>query len=157
MQQISKQLSDLISSVRPQLDAMSEAMAGEKPYAQKWSRKEILGHLIDSAANNHQRFVRMQELRDIGPFRYTQDHWTNSQHYQQEAWTDLIQLWFFYNKHLAHVISGLNSDYLNATCDVGDPQPATLEQIVRDYLRHVHHHLDQILGSEDPLNRKHWK
>jgi hypothetical protein len=67
MQQISKQLSNLISSVCPQLDAMSEAMAGEKPYAQKWSRKEILGHLIDSAANNHQRFVRMQELLGARP------------------------------------------------------------------------------------------
>jgi hypothetical protein len=115
MKQISKQLSDLIAGVRPQLDAISETRAAEKPVAQKWSPKEILGHLIDSAANNH------------------------------------------FNKHLAHVVAGIDPASLTATCDVGDPQPATLELIVRDYVRHVRHHLDQILGGDDPLHRKQWE
>ena len=71
----------------------------------------------------------------------------NVQEYQQEAWPDLIQLWFFYNKHLAHIIANVNSDSLTATCDVGEAGPVTLEFVVQDYIRHLRHHLDQILGS----------
>jgi hypothetical protein len=157
MQQASKQLSDIISSGRPRLESIPEGVADEKPYAQKWSRKEILGHLIDSAANNHQRFVRMQELRDIGTFRYSQEHWVRSQAYQREAWLELIQFWFFYNRHLAHVIANVKSESLAATCDVGEAQPVTLELVVRDYIRHVQHHLDQIFSTDDPRNRKRWE
>jgi hypothetical protein len=156
MQEISRQLRELILAVRPRLDALPENLASDKPCAQKWSRKEILGHLIDSASNNHQRFVRMQELRHLGTFRYSQEHWVSSQHYQQEPWSDLIDLWYAYNSHLAHVISGIHPDSLTATCDVGGPLPLTLEQVVRDYVRHVEHHIDQILGSDDPMHRKPW-
>ena len=131
--------------------------ASAKPYGEKWSFKETLGHLIDSASNNHQRFVRMQEVSHIGAFRYSQDHWVNSQGYASEPWRDLIDLWFRYNRHLVHVIANVDPASLSHLCDVGDTQPATLELIITDYIRHVEHHLKQILSGVDPRSREHWK
>jgi hypothetical protein len=74
MRSVADQLSETVRAAKPRLLAISEARASEKRYADKWSLKEILGHLVDSAANNHQRIVRMQELRNIGVFTYTHEH-----------------------------------------------------------------------------------
>ena len=92
MIEISRQLKEVINSARPRLLSIAEARATEKPYADKWSIKEVLGHLIDSAANNHQRIVRMQESENIGPFSYAQQHWVLAQRYQVESWPDIVNL-----------------------------------------------------------------
>ena len=68
MQSTSKELEELLEETQPKLLALGEGRASEKPFPEKWSLKEILGHLVDSAANNHQRMVRMQERSDIGAF-----------------------------------------------------------------------------------------
>ena len=157
MYSASRHLEEIIASAYTQLSAISEERASAKPYGEKWSFKEILGHLIDSASNNHQRFVRMQEVPHIGTFRYSQEHWVNSQGYASEPWRDLVDLWFRYNRHLVHIIAHVDPAALSHLCDVGDTQPATLKLIIDDYVRHVEHHLQQILSGVDPRNRKHWK
>lgn len=157
MKSAANNLASIVNSAYPRLRAISESQASEQPYHEKWSFKGVLGHLIDSAANNHQRFVRMQELPNIGTFRYSQEHWVRSQHYESEPWSDLVELWHRYNLHLVHVIEHVNPDSLGNLCDVGDPQPVSLKLIIEDYVRHVEHHLKQILSGVDPKKREHWK
>jgi hypothetical protein len=147
-------LKEVIDTTVPHLKSISELRASEKPYPEKWSIKEILGHLIDSAANNHQRIVRMQEILDIGTFRYTQLHWVSSQNYQKETWLDIVEFWHRYNAHLSHIIEQIAPGLLVHVCDVGLPQPVTLEFIIEDYINHLEHHLGQILSDNDPRERK---
>ena len=149
--EIARRLADEVEAAHARLKSISEQRASEKPSPEKWAFKEILGHLIDSASNNHQRIVRMQEIRDIGTFRYSQEHWVNAQKYRLEPWANLVELWYHYNNHLAHIISRVEPSALSNTCEVGDPRPVSLQHIIEDYLRHVQHHLDQIF---DPQHHK---
>ncbi len=150
-------LRGIVESARQRLLEISEQQSSEKPYPEKWSIKQILGHLVDSASNNHQRIVRMQEIPDIGVFRYNQMHWVECQQYQSESFSDLVNTWYFANRHLAHVIEHIDKGSLSHVCDLGYPQPVTLRFIVEEYVRHVRHHIDQIFSGEDPRTRKTWK
>lgn len=150
-------LAKVVNSAYPRLLAISEALASEKPYSEKWSFKGVLGHLIDSAANNHQRIVRMQETPHIGTLRYSQEHWVSVQHYESEAWNELVELWYRFNLHLIHVITHVDPETLENLCDVGDSQPASLKLVIQDYVRHVEHHLKQILSGVGPRDRELWK
>ena len=156
MRSVAAQISETVHTAKPRLLAISDARASEKPYADKWSLKEILGHLVDSAANNHQRIVRMQETRDIGVFTYTQQHWVDSQKYQSQRWDAIVELWFHYNVHLAHIIGEVDSRTLEHVCDMGYASPATLTFVIEDYLRHVKHHLAQLFNDKDPREREKW-
>ena len=71
---------------------------------EKWSPREIVGHLIDSAANNHQRFVRAQFTDDLVFAGYQQEEWVEAQRYRDEPWNDLVQLWQLYNRHILHIV-----------------------------------------------------
>ena len=124
-----------------------------------WAPIEVLGHLIDSAANNHQRFVRAQFTDELVFAGYEQNGWVSSQKYLEESWSDLIQLWSSYNLHLHHVASAIPADVLTKSRDkhnldqiafnaVSTSKPATLEYFIRDYVDHLRHHLDQIFGEE---------
>ena len=125
---------------------------------ENWSCIEILGHLVDSAANNHQRFVRAQFTDDLVFSGYEQDGWVSVQRYRDESWPDLIQLWSSYNQHFLHVFAAIpeatrtnlrekhNLDEI-ALVAVPRNQPATLEYLMRDYVDHLRHHLNQIFAE----------
>jgi hypothetical protein len=153
---IAQDLREAIDAAKPRLLSIAESKASAKPHPDKWSIKETLGHLVDSAGNNHQRIVRMQEVADIGKFSYAQLHWVSSQHYQSEPWTDVVNVWYSLNRHLSHVIEHINPDSLNNICDMGYPAPATLRFVAEDYVRHIRHHLDQIFSDADPTQRTKW-
>ena len=110
----------------------------------EWSAKQIVGHLIDSAANNHQRFVRAQQSDPLVMPGYEQNHWVSSQGYQEADWSHLVTLWMHLNLHLVDVIGHLPPDKYSVACVIGDSQPLTLEALVIDYLRHLQHHIAQI-------------
>jgi hypothetical protein len=135
----------LLDHAPKELAAVSEADRESKPAPDKWSRKEILGHLIDSASNNHQRFVRAQLSAELKLPAYEQDAWVNIQRYQNESWESLVQFWKSYNFHLLHVISSIPESAIHNYCFIGSNEPVTLEFLVEDYIRHVKHHLEQIL------------
>lgn len=153
MKGVAQRLIETVRSVHPGLLSIAENDASRKPYEEKWSRKEILGHLIDSASNNHQRIVRMQEVSDIGTFRYAQDHWVKVQNYQTESWADLVELWHWYNIHLANIIDHIAPAALDHVCDVGYPKQVTLHYLLDDYVDHLEHHLGQIFSEGDPRKR----
>jgi hypothetical protein len=121
-----------------------DAKATQKPRTDKWSRKEILGHLIDSAANNHQRFVRVQYLKDTNFPSYDQEKWVNIQKYGLRTWKELLLLWKSYNIHLAHIIDTMPAEYLQIPCTIGSSEPLTVGYVVVDYLGHMQHHIIQL-------------
>ena len=127
------------------LRAIPEAQAALRPSGMTWSRKQILGHLIDSASNNHQRFVRAQLQREMKFPPYVQDLWVAAQGCDEREWADLVDLWRAYNRHLLHVASRIPEDALDNACIVADDEPSTLRHHVIDYIVHMRHHLRQIL------------
>ena len=125
------------------MSAIPEDAASKKPAPNKWSKKEILGHLIDSAANNHQRFMRLQLQTEISLPGYDQDDWVRLNGYQQRTWNEIVTLWSAYNRHLASVIESLDDSALGHVWHSPDGD-VTLEFIASDYVRHLKHHLAQI-------------
>src|SRR6185295_18258862 len=136
-----------IRNATTRLHAISAEQSCE-PVADGWSRKETLGHLVDSATNNHHRFVRAQFTDDLEFSGYEQDGWVSAQKYRNESWPDLIQLWSSYNLHLLHLVSVIPADILTKsrakhTLDqiafnlVPQDEPATLEYLIRDYVDHL--------------------
>jgi hypothetical protein len=127
------------------LQQISEETAAHKPQPATWSRKEILGHLLDSAANNLQRFVRMQLQDHLELPGYDQDGWVRIQRYQELEWGEILQMWEMYNRHLARLIATVNPDALKHTWKSPDGEIVNLEFVMRDYIVHMKHHMDQIL------------
>lgn len=130
----------------PKLKAIGDAESAAPRAPGKWSKREILGHLIDSAANNHQRFVRAQQVSKLEFPPYAQDEWVTFQHYNQRPWTELVALWCEYNRHLAHIMAHCDSEHLETPCVIEYENPVTLLWLMTDYLDHLNHHLKQILS-----------
>jgi hypothetical protein len=126
------------------LENLDEAKASQKFRPDKWSRKEILGHLIDSASNNHQRFVRAQYLKDANFISYEQKEWVNIQRYGSRSWKDLLGFWRSYNLHLAHIIEHMPIECLKVSAVLGSYGQVTIGYLVVDYLGHMQHHIRQI-------------
>lgn len=111
----------------------------------KWTRKETLGHLIDSAANNHYRFVRVQMFDNLLLPTFDQEAWVACQNYRSESWENLVLLWASYNLHLLHIMSCLPVDKQNNRCQIGNGEAVTLRALMENYVNHLKHHLRQIL------------
>ena len=136
------------------LSISDEESAREKAPG-KWSPKEIIGHLIDSASNNHQRFVRAQFQSDLVFPGYDQDAWVLFQAYGDAHWVELVTLWKTFNIQIARIMenspesvrksprSKHNLDKL-AWQPVPADKPATLDYFMNDYVDHLKHHLTQI-------------
>lgn len=138
------ELREVAASFSSELLAADPGAAARRMSPTTWSPKEVLGHLIDSAANNHQRFVRAQQVDPLVLAGYDQNHWVRSQGYQDADWPHLVNLWLHLNLHLADVIARIPADRYGVQCRVGDNEPGTLELLVIDYLRHLRHHMAQI-------------
>jgi hypothetical protein len=144
MQNTALELERILDEARPRLLAMDEAAAQQRPDAEKWSWKEIMGHLIDSAANNHQRFVRLQIEPTLSLPSYRQPDWVRVQHYRDRRWSELVELWNAYNRHLAHIMRHADPQAAGHVWKAPDGDLA-LAFLMTDYLKHLRHHLAQIL------------
>jgi hypothetical protein len=110
----------------------------------KWVMKEILGHIIDSAANNHQRFVRAQFTDPFIWPDYDGEAWVSLHRYRERSWVELVDLWVALNRQVAVVVESVAAEKLQTVCHIGSNEAVTLEWLVRDYLRHLRHHLAQL-------------
>jgi hypothetical protein len=136
-----------IASIHSLLLKLSENES-KLPYREAgWSKKETLGHLIDSALNNHQRFVRAAlDGFYEGPF-YQQEGWVGIHGYKSMAWSNLVEHWRLQNELLCEVVERIPEERLDAPCRVGGNTPVTLRFLVEDYLNHLDHHARQIAGA----------
>ncbi len=144
MTELSNRLETLVWKTKQHFDDVSDAESSKAAIAGGWSRKQILGHLIDSASNNHQRFVRALLQDEIHLPNYDQEGCVRVERYQELQWGQLVALWASYNRFLAHVLSGVPETKLSTPCFIGDNPVMTLEELAVDYLHHMEHHLEQI-------------
>jgi hypothetical protein len=129
------------------LARFSEAECEDRLSPERWSKKEVIGHLIDSASNNHQRFVRSQIASGQDFPGYEQEQWVRIQNYQSVRWSDVIDLWRAYNTHLLHVAGCMSDEGQRATCRVKGGNEVTLAGLFVDYVDHLEHHLRKMLGQ----------
>lgn len=144
---IASDLGRTVAQAKPLLMKLDNADTSTSPSEGKWSKKEILGHLLDSASNNHQRFVRAALQGGLTFPGYDQNPLVELQHFNDVDWNFLVDFWASYNRFLAHVINNFPAEAAPITCNIGDHPPATLEWIASDYVEHLKHHLNQVLGQ----------
>jgi len=158
MQNFLDDFRETIETAEKRLLSISEQQSRISRAEGKWSPKEIIGHLIDSAANNHQRFVGAQFKDDLAFSGYEQEDCVRVQGYNQEPWQQLIQLWRHYNLHLLHVMSLVPEQTLTkprsthnldqiAWKTIAGNEIVTLDYFMRDYVAHMKNHLSQITDT----------
>ena len=135
-----KYILDIVPNI---LTEIGEENMSVKPLPTKWSKKEIIGHLIDSATNNHQRFVRGQ-FEHNPEIRYEQNKWNEFSFYQQIDSNQIIAFWTIYNRQLLEIICRISADNLKKQVKVGD-NLLTIEFLIVDYVEHLEHHLKQVI------------
>jgi hypothetical protein len=159
MQDYVRDLIATVNEAEPALLALGDASTARRPAPGKWSAREIVGHLIDSASNNHRRFVMAPTGAHLVFEGYDPDAWVAAGRYQEAPWPELVTLWAAFNRHLARVMAAVALDDLIrprarhnlhelAWQPIPQDRPATLDEFMRDYVGHLQHHLRQVLGDE---------
>jgi hypothetical protein len=131
------------------LSALTDEQAAVRPAGtDSWSPKQELGHLIDSAVNNHLRFIRASLEGEYSGPGYDQGGWVRAHGYHDWPWQNLIDAWRQHNVVLVQVITRIPEDRLPAPCVIGHATPVTLRFVIEDYILHMQHHLDHILHRD---------
>jgi hypothetical protein len=146
LKKVADKIEQQINSAADHWRGLTDPILTFRPSEDAWSIKEIIGHLIDSASNNHQRFVRLQLVEQLTFPDYGQDniHWVRIQNYQNRAWEELLGLWRLYNMQLAAIIRSADPSCLNHFWQFNAQIRVTLFDLMVDYLRHLEDHLAQI-------------
>jgi DinB superfamily len=148
-----RKLRALIDEVALRLNKLSSPQVDLKPSPNKWSPKEELGHLLDSAANNHQRIVRTQ-LEDKPKMPgYDGNAWVKLHRYQQRSWPEMIEFWRALNQQLLVSAEAVPDHAWSRICTIADSQPLTLKFVFEDYIGHMIHHLRHIGIEVDDSKR----
>ena len=144
-QDLSRFLTQTIERELPNLRALDGNRAAIARGPGKWSPKEELGHLIDSASNNHVRFARAAVEPEFRGPGYAQNDWVRAHGYIDMPWETVIDFWFQYNTFLAGLVERIPADRLGTLCFIGGNPPVTLRFLIEDYVLHMQHHIDQLL------------
>ena len=144
-------LRGLLERVPGRLQRLSEDKVASKPTSSNWSPKEELGHLLDSAANNHQRIVRAQLEENPAMPGYEQNRWVAIHAYQRRDWGELIELWQALNRQLLAAAEAVPDSEWSKTLTVAGSEPLTLQFVLDDYVAHMLHHLRHIGIEVDDL------
>jgi hypothetical protein len=149
MQNVVESIDHWIKRLPEEYNSMSEKEISNRPLPNKWSKKEILGHLCDSAINNIERFIKIQYEEPVYVVQsYNQDHWVMVQDYQNQSLDEIVNLFQTLNKQMTIIIKNIPDEKLSNLCDIGNNQHQTLEWLIKDYLEHMEHHIhNQILSK----------
>jgi hypothetical protein len=149
MKEVVERLEYLIEKLPVKVRVISEEQMATR-LTNMWSKKEILGHLCDSATNNHHRFIKVQfEKQPFVITPYAQNNWVEIQDYQSMSVDEVVSYWTSLNKHIVKVVSRTPIDKIAYLCETGENQTITLSELILDYLRHLEHHIMQIFGTAD--------
>ena len=150
MKKIIEKLEKYIDTIPVKFRMIGEDDINEKPGPDRWSKKEILGHLVDSAFNNLLRLIRVQYEPGV-KIVYYQNEWVEIQDYQNLDTESVVQLWITLNRQFIRVIKHFPAEKLTEKIDTGKavPELHSAEFLISDYLTHMEHHLNQIFGSRD--------
>jgi hypothetical protein len=144
-------LRDLLQRVPGRLERIPKDTVERKPTPSSWSPKEELGHLLDSAANNHQRIVRAQLEDKLALPGYEQNRWVAVNGYQRRDWKELIEVWQALNRQLLAAAESVPEAAWSHTLTIAGSQPMTLQFVFEDYVAHMLHHLQHIGIATDDL------
>ncbi len=145
MKSTASELEKIINLHLTALKKINEDAFSFKPSSAKWSKKEILGHLVDSAQSNIRRFVLAQY--EENPFiKYNQDKWVAIAGYQQWDTNDIIELWYFINKQICYILRNTPESMYHRTCQTEELH--SIEWLAADYVKHLKHHLHVVLDLE---------
>lgn len=145
---IAAELTEIVQSSEPLMRQLRNAETTFEYAPGKWSKKEILAHLIDSASNNHQRFVRAASEGTLDFPGYDQNKFIAIQNPNLTSWELLVELWCSYNRYLAYILHQIPNTSSDFPCSLGGKPPVTLLWLAGDYVEHLKHHLNQILGKQ---------
>ncbi|MFY8035948.1 MAG: DinB family protein [Cyclobacteriaceae bacterium] len=149
MKNVVSELEYLVHTFSAQSAAMNESVLAAKENPGKWSKQEVIGHLIDSAENNLRRFICAQYESQPPRIRYDQNFWVNANGYATAPAREVIENWKLINLKICRVLSNMPSENYQKTCDTGrdTPQLHTIEWLAIDYVKHLKHHLNQIIPN----------
>lgn len=138
-------LKNIVNEELERFGNISEEQWSAKISPEKWSKKEILGHLCDSALSNIRRFI-ITQYKENENIVYDQNFWVKAQNYQNVQTSDVINLWKFLNLQIVNVVENIPDEDLQRTCDMTKTETKifTLEYIINDYIDHLQHHLKAI-------------
>ena len=152
MKHVIQELNELVAEYTAKFSAINDSDFSKKPLPTKWSKQELVGHLIDSAQNNLRRFIVTQYESQPPKIVYNQDFWVNANNYQQMRKEEVITLWKLINDRICAVLKSMpESNYIKQS-NTGNTevQLHSLQWLAEDYIRHMKHHLNQIIpGSFD--------
>jgi DinB superfamily len=135
----------LINEYAPALKALSKTGLEKKPSPAKWSGKEIIGHLVDSAQSNIRRFV-MAQYEETPYIVYNQTKWVEIVNYQHWDSNQLIDLWYLLNKQVCEILKNMSPAAAQLTCRTQETH--TIEWLANDYIKHLRHHIHVVLDRE---------
>lgn len=146
-----QQLRALIDHVPARLKALSSTQIEQKAKLESWSAKQELGHLVDSAAQDHQHIVRTQLEEHPAMPDYHGDLWVSLHRYQERDWKELVDVWTALNRQLLAVAEALPDSGWSRSCTIGDSKPLTARFVFDDYVAHQSGHLRHIGVEVDDL------
>ena len=158
MNDLASKLNSVLELTEKKLKTINEQQSSKKPSPDKWSSKEILGHLIDSSVNNMIRFVNGQFKDDLVFAGYDQNKWVEAQNYQNAGWDFLVDLWRLNNLQLVRLIESIPDEILKRPTtnhnfdqiewkELSKSEPATMDYLIDDYIGHMKYHLNQIFKT----------
>lgn len=149
MKKTIEELDQIIGDYSRKISAIAESEFSAKPNPAKWSKKEVVGHLIDSAQNNLRRFICGQYESSSPKIVYDQDRWVESNNYGQMESSEIVEFWKLINKRIIAVLQQMPSKNYTLNCDTGKNQANlhSLEWLADDYVKHMKHHLNQIIPN----------
>lgn len=145
METIALQLEKILEQYKPGLYAIGGDSLVFKPAPHRWSKKELIGHMVDSAQNNIRRFI-VARYEENPYIVYDQDKWVAISNYQNYDSKDLVDLWYLLNKHITIILRNTSDETAQRTCSAQSQE--TIEWFARDYIKHLLHHLHQVLELE---------
>jgi hypothetical protein len=149
MQKITDELTFIVQNFAEKFHDVPEAEFYAKPDPCKWSKIEILGHLIDSAQNNLRRFICVQYESEIPRIAYEQAAWVTANGYHAAKPEDIIHLWRLMNERVISVLNGMNEEHysklVNTAQDGVQHQHYSIFALADDYVSHMKHHVNQII------------